>query len=58
MLAPFRKALRTGIVTEPRALPAADPGRAALGTRLTAEVASLCKRSLHIRIRQVDAGAC
>jgi Ni,Fe-hydrogenase III small subunit len=56
MFAQLRKALRTGIVTEPPpALPPGDPVPE-LGARVAAGAAALLGRSLHIR--QVDAGSC
>jgi Ni,Fe-hydrogenase III small subunit len=53
MLAQIRKALRTGVVTEPVAAPAGPlPG----AVELAADIRRLFGRSLHIR--QVDAGSC
>jgi Ni,Fe-hydrogenase III small subunit len=53
MLGQLRKALRTGIVTEPAAAAAAVPVEA---PALAEEIRRLFGRSLHIR--QVDAGSC
>jgi Ni,Fe-hydrogenase III small subunit len=58
VFAQWRKAVRTGVVTEPAS---PDPGAVAgdldgLGTRMAAETAARFGRSLHIR--QVDAGSC
>ncbi len=54
MLAQFRKALRTGVVTEPPPPAASLPEE--LAARVGGEVRRLFGRSLHIR--QVDAGSC
>ena len=56
MLRQLRKALATGIVTEPAPRPAADTDLAHLGARLGEQIRCLLGRSLHIR--QVDAGSC
>jgi Ni,Fe-hydrogenase III small subunit len=52
----LRKALRTGIVTEPAPVVAPAEDLTALGDRVAADAAALLGRSLHIR--QVDAGSC
>jgi len=56
MFMQFRKAVRTGIVTQPPPADAGDASLDGLGERLAAEVAARFGRSLHIR--QVDAGSC
>jgi Ni,Fe-hydrogenase III small subunit len=56
MFTQLRKAVRTGIVTPPPPSVVGTEPLEALGQRLSAEVAALFGRSLHIR--QVDAGSC
>jgi Ni,Fe-hydrogenase III small subunit len=56
MLTQLRKALRTGVVTQPAPVVGPNESLLALGARMAADVAALFGRSLHIR--QVDAGSC